>query len=41
MDGGTPLISYEIQIDDGKNGAFATVLGGIKALTLETKIAIT
>ena len=28
QNGGADIISYEIQIDDGLNGAFYTVLGG-------------
>jgi len=27
LDGGTEIIGYQIQIDDGKNGLYTTVLG--------------
>lgn len=40
MDGGADIISYEIQIDDGLNGPFRTVLGG-DGYTLDTQILVT
>jgi len=39
--GGADIISYEIQIDDGLNGAFNTVLGGQEGYTLDSEITIT
>ena len=39
--GGADIISYEIQIDDGLNGAFYTVLGGEEGYTLDSEITIT
>jgi len=39
--GGADIISYEIQIDDGLNGAFTTVLGGQEGYTLDSEITIT
>jgi hypothetical protein len=38
MNGGADIISYEIQIDDGLNGAFYTILGGNEAYTLDSEI---
>lgn len=41
MSGGADIISYEIQIDDGVNGAFYTILGGEEAYTLDSEITVT
>jgi hypothetical protein len=39
--GGTDIVSYEIQIDDGNTGDFVTVQGGDEGYTLETTVTIT
>ena len=38
--GGTDIIGYQIQIDDGNNGNYRFVLGGIED-TLDTEVVIT
>ena len=35
-DGGAPLTSYEVQMDDGLGGGFSTVAGGIGQVYLKT-----
>ena len=40
MNGGTEIIGYQIQLDDGSNGAFYTVLGAIDN-TLDTEVIVT
>jgi hypothetical protein len=41
QNGGADIVSYEIQIDDGNNGPFTTVLGGIDSYTLDSEVTIT
>ncbi len=40
MDGSADILSYEIQIDDGNNGPFRTVLGG-DTYTLDAEVTVT
>ena len=40
MDGGTEVIGYDIQLDDGNNGAFSYVLGGDDQ-TLDREVLVT
>lgn len=40
MNGGADILSYEIQMDDGNNGPYRTVLGG-ETYTLDSEILIT
>jgi hypothetical protein len=35
-DGGSPLTSYEVQMDDGLGGGFSTVAGGVGQVYLKT-----
>ena len=40
--GGSPIIGYELQIDDGKNGDFRYVIGGdLSNPTLQTRVFVT
>ncbi len=41
MNGGTSIIGYEIQVDDGNNGEFKTVIGGEGQRTLATSVTVT
>ncbi len=44
MNGGSPIIGYQMQIDDGKSGQFVTVLGADldtpSLMTLETSVTV-
>lgn len=44
MNGGTEVIGYQMQIDDGKSGPFVTVLGADltqpSMMTLETSVRV-
>ncbi len=41
QNGGADIVSYEIQIDDGNNGPFTTVVGGPESYTLDSEVLIT
>jgi len=41
MNGGTAVIGYEIQVDDGEGGDFVTVQGGESQRTLATQVTVT
>ena len=40
QNGGTDVLGYQVQIDDGNNGPYKTVLGGSEN-TLDTQVSVT